>query len=135
MLAGMDRLICTMLAATEWRACSPDGPAVAVRPNRRVNADFQPGCIEPRPQGARMARDTQGSRDRGLSLFKQGEEPNLEAMAVIDAERNATRAKTARLRELRVASEAKAAVAEDNIRTEPKTKKRKVPPGARTKRA
>jgi hypothetical protein len=82
-----------------------------------------------------MARDTQGLRDRGLSLFKRAEQPNAEAKSVIDAERQATRAKTARLRELRLASEAKAAIAEDNIRTEPKAKKRNVAPGARTKRA
>jgi len=77
-----------------------------------------------------MARNnTQGLRDRGLSLFKRAE-PGSEARSALDAERQAMRAKTARLRELRLASEAT-----DIITTEPEAKKRNVAASAATKPA
>lgn len=53
-----------------------------------------------------MADDSRQSRGRGLTPFEKAERTNREARSQIDSEAKATRAKTARLKALRLEKEA-----------------------------
>ena len=73
-------------------------------------------------RGVGMAKTEKGSRSQAEERFDRARKTNDEAMSIIDIERDATRKKTARLRKLRLARDAEAALAP--VTKKPATKKK-----------